>query len=43
MFDPRNEATFKVNGHRVKKYHGYKLQRELEVFLLGDAPQEEEV
>ncbi|XP_057763110.1 uncharacterized protein LOC130982966 [Arachis stenosperma] len=43
LFDPKSEATFKVNGHRVKKYHGYKLPMELEVFLLEDAPKEGEV
>ncbi|XP_015965558.1 uncharacterized protein LOC107489315 [Arachis duranensis] len=43
LFDPKGEATFKVNGHRVKKYHGYKLPKELEVFLLADAPREGEV
>ncbi|XP_015939616.1 uncharacterized protein LOC107465138 [Arachis duranensis] len=42
LFDPKSEATFKVNGHRVKKYHGYKLPKELEVFLLQDAPREGE-
>ncbi|XP_057746980.1 uncharacterized protein LOC130966213 [Arachis stenosperma] len=40
LFDPKSEATFKVNGHRVKKYHGYKLPKELKVFLLADAPRE---
>ncbi|XP_025608068.1 uncharacterized protein [Arachis hypogaea] len=43
LFDPKSEATFKVNEHRVKKYHGDKLPRELEVFLLEDAPKEGEV
>ncbi|XP_057763097.1 uncharacterized protein LOC130982957 [Arachis stenosperma] len=43
LFGPKSEATFKVNGYRVKKYHGYKLQRELEVFLLEDSPKEGEV
>ncbi|XP_015955926.2 uncharacterized protein LOC107480310 [Arachis duranensis] len=43
LFDPKSEATFKVNGHRVKKYHGYKLLKELEVFLLEDSPREGEV
>jgi len=38
LFDPKSEATFKVNGHRVKKYHGYKLPKEIEMFLLTDAP-----
>ncbi|XP_015965458.1 uncharacterized protein LOC107489204 [Arachis duranensis] len=43
FFYPKSEATFKVNGHRVKKYYGYKLPKELEVFLLADAPREGEV
>ncbi|XP_016178295.1 uncharacterized protein LOC107620680 [Arachis ipaensis] len=38
LFYPQSGATFKVNGHRVKKYHGYKSPREVEVFLLEDAP-----
>nr|XP_025670180.1 uncharacterized protein LOC112769954 [Arachis hypogaea] len=38
LFDPRSDTTFKENGHRVKKYHGYKPSKELEVFLLTDAP-----
>ncbi|XP_057723800.1 uncharacterized protein LOC130939730 [Arachis stenosperma] len=38
LFHPQSGATFKVNGHRVKKYHGYKSPKELEVFLLEDAP-----
>ncbi|XP_025625370.1 uncharacterized protein [Arachis hypogaea] len=38
LLDPQSNATFKVNGHRVKKYHGHKLPREVEVFLLEDAP-----
>ncbi|XP_052114395.1 uncharacterized protein LOC127745577 [Arachis duranensis] len=42
LFDPKSEVTFKVNGHRVKKYHGYKLPKELDVFLLADAPIEGE-
>ena len=42
LFDPQSDTTFKVNGHRVKKYHGYKLPKELEVFLLEDAPRREE-
>ncbi|KAL4306583.1 hypothetical protein AHAS_Ahas16G0192800 [Arachis hypogaea] len=41
LFDPKSEATFKVNGHRVKKYHGYKPPKELEVFLLEDTPRRE--
>ena len=43
LFDPKSEATFKVNGHRVKKYHGYKLPKELEVFLLADALRKEKL
>ncbi|XP_025665127.1 uncharacterized protein [Arachis hypogaea] len=42
LFDPQSEAAFKVNGHRVKKYYGYKSPREVEVLLLEDAPQGEE-
>ncbi|XP_016192443.1 uncharacterized protein K02A2.6-like [Arachis ipaensis] len=38
LFHPQSGTTFKVNGHRVKKYHGYKSPKELEVFLLTDAP-----
>nr|XP_025664782.1 uncharacterized protein LOC112763288 [Arachis hypogaea] len=38
LFDPQCDTTFKVNDNRVKKYHGYKLSREVEVFLLEDAP-----
>ncbi|XP_072056210.1 uncharacterized protein [Arachis hypogaea] len=38
LFHPQSGTTFKVNGHRVKKYHGYKSPKELEVFLLEDAP-----
>ncbi|XP_016178210.1 uncharacterized protein LOC107620590 [Arachis ipaensis] len=37
LFQPQSGATFKVNCHRVKKYHGYKSPKELEVFLLKDA------
>ncbi|XP_057760452.1 uncharacterized protein LOC130980828 [Arachis stenosperma] len=43
LFDPKSEVTFKVNRHRVKKYHGYKLPKELEVFLLADAPRKGDV
>ncbi|XP_072076606.1 uncharacterized protein [Arachis hypogaea] len=39
LFHPQSGATFKVNGHRIKKYHGYKSPREVEVFLLEDAPE----
>ncbi|XP_016185011.1 uncharacterized protein LOC107626630 [Arachis ipaensis] len=42
LFDPQSKTTFKVNGHRVKKYHGYKSPKEVEVLLLEDAPKEEE-
>ncbi|XP_057758907.1 uncharacterized protein LOC130979471 [Arachis stenosperma] len=42
LFDPQSEATFNVNGHRVKKYHGYKSPKEVEVLLLKDAPKGEE-
>ncbi|XP_057762188.1 uncharacterized protein LOC130982264 [Arachis stenosperma] len=42
LFDPQSEATFKINGHRVKKYHGYKSPKEVEVLLLEDAPKGEE-
>ncbi|XP_016173420.1 uncharacterized protein LOC107615920 [Arachis ipaensis] len=38
LFHPQSGATFKVNDHRVKKYHGHKSPKELEVFLLEDAP-----
>ncbi|XP_025628229.1 uncharacterized protein [Arachis hypogaea] len=42
LFDPQSDTTFKVNGHRVKKYHGYKSPRGVEVLLLEDAPKGEE-
>ncbi|XP_025661558.1 uncharacterized protein [Arachis hypogaea] len=42
LFDPKGEVTFKVNGHRVKKYHGCKPPRELEVYILEDAPSRDE-
>ncbi|XP_025652661.1 uncharacterized protein [Arachis hypogaea] len=38
LFHPQSGTTFKVNGHWVKKYHGYKSLKELEVFVLTDAP-----
>ncbi|XP_015965176.1 uncharacterized protein LOC107488899 [Arachis duranensis] len=38
LFHPQSGTTFKVNGHQVKRYHGYKSQKELEVYLLMDAP-----
>ncbi|XP_057760303.1 uncharacterized protein LOC130980661 [Arachis stenosperma] len=37
LFHPQSGTTFKVNGHQVKRYHGYKSQKELEVYLLMDA------
>ncbi|XP_015960145.1 uncharacterized protein LOC107484049 [Arachis duranensis] len=43
LFHPQSGATFKVNIHRVKKYHGYKSPREVEVFLHEDAPGRGEV
>ncbi|XP_015940048.1 uncharacterized protein LOC107465582 [Arachis duranensis] len=42
LFDPQSEATFKVNGHRVKKYHGNKSPTKVEVLLLEDAPKGKE-
>ncbi|XP_016164856.1 uncharacterized protein LOC107607407 [Arachis ipaensis] len=42
LIDPQSETTFKVNGHRLKRYHGYKSPREVEVLLLEDAPKREE-
>ncbi|XP_057760495.1 uncharacterized protein LOC130980867 [Arachis stenosperma] len=41
LFYPKSEATFKVNGHIVKKYHGYKSPKEVEVLLFEDAPKGE--
>ncbi|XP_016172917.1 uncharacterized protein LOC107615362 [Arachis ipaensis] len=38
LFHPQSGATFKVNGHRVKKYHSHKSPKELEMFLLRDSP-----
>ncbi|XP_015936426.1 uncharacterized protein LOC107462374 [Arachis duranensis] len=38
LLHPQSGTTFKVNSHRVKRYHGYKSQKELEVFLLEDPP-----
>ncbi|XP_016173169.1 uncharacterized protein LOC107615635 [Arachis ipaensis] len=40
LLHPYSGATFKVNGHRPKKYHGYKSPKELEVYLLKDAPKD---
>ncbi|XP_025652750.1 uncharacterized protein [Arachis hypogaea] len=37
LFHPQSGTTFKVKSHRIKKYHGYKSPKELEVFLLEDA------
>ncbi|XP_025702786.1 uncharacterized protein [Arachis hypogaea] len=41
---PSSPNFFKVNGHRLKLYHGEKLERnkELEIFLLKDPAQEED-
>ncbi|XP_052107530.1 uncharacterized protein LOC127740537 [Arachis duranensis] len=41
---PSSPNFFKVNGHRLKQYHGEKLERnkELEIFLLKDPAQEED-
>ena len=41
---PINSEFFKVNGHRLKLYHGEKMknQKELEIFLLENPPREEE-
>ncbi|XP_057734268.1 uncharacterized protein LOC130949615 [Arachis stenosperma] len=41
---PTNLKFLKVNGHRLKLYHGEKLknQKELEIFLLEDPPREAE-
>ncbi|XP_057719860.1 uncharacterized protein LOC130934290 [Arachis stenosperma] len=41
---PSSSDIFKVNGHRLKLYHGKKLTRnkELEIFLLEDAPHDKE-
>ncbi|XP_025616806.1 uncharacterized protein [Arachis hypogaea] len=41
---PSSPNFFKVNGHRLKLYHGEKLERnkELEIFLLKDLAQEED-
>ncbi|XP_057747473.1 uncharacterized protein LOC130966669 [Arachis stenosperma] len=38
LFHPQSGATFKVNGHRIKMYYGHKSSKELEVFVLEDAP-----
>ncbi|XP_025664966.1 uncharacterized protein [Arachis hypogaea] len=37
---PSSSDIFKVNGHRLKLYHGEKMKNneEMEVFLLEDAP-----
>ncbi|XP_057755835.1 uncharacterized protein LOC130975017 [Arachis stenosperma] len=41
---PSSPNIFKVNGHRLKLYHGEKMKstKEVEVFLLKDAPEGEE-
>ncbi|XP_016168787.1 uncharacterized protein LOC107611365 [Arachis ipaensis] len=40
---PSSPTFFKVNGHRLKLYHGVKDKnnKELEIFLLEDPPKEE--
>ncbi|XP_072080917.1 uncharacterized protein [Arachis hypogaea] len=38
LLHPQSGTTFKVNGHQVKRYHEYKSQKELEMFLLEDPP-----
>ncbi|XP_016173570.1 uncharacterized protein LOC107616084 [Arachis ipaensis] len=42
---PSSPNIFKVNGHRLKLYHGEKMKsnKEVEVFLLEDAPEGEEI
>lgn len=42
---PSSPTIFKVNGHRLKLYHGEKMKsnKEVEVFLLEDAPEEEKM
>ncbi|XP_020985865.1 uncharacterized protein LOC110274862 [Arachis duranensis] len=37
---PFNETTFKVNGHKVKPYRTQPFNKEVEVFLLEDAPKD---
>ncbi|XP_072060216.1 uncharacterized protein [Arachis hypogaea] len=41
---PSSPIFFKVNGHRLKLYHGVKMKnnKELEIFLLKDPAQEED-
>ncbi|XP_015940455.1 uncharacterized protein LOC107465981 [Arachis duranensis] len=41
---PSSPTFFKVNGHRLKLYHGEKMKsnKELEIFLLKDPVQEED-
>ncbi|XP_016164781.1 uncharacterized protein LOC107607327 [Arachis ipaensis] len=41
---PSNLTFFKVNGHRLKLYHGEKVKKnkELEIFLLKDPAKEED-
>ncbi|XP_025692558.1 uncharacterized protein [Arachis hypogaea] len=42
---PSSPNIFKVNGHRLKLYHGEKMKsnKEVEVFLLEDIPEGEEI
>nr|XP_025685246.1 uncharacterized protein LOC112786036 [Arachis hypogaea] len=42
---PSSPIILKVNGHRLKLYHGEKMKsnKEVEVFLLEDAPKGEEI
>ncbi|XP_015955614.1 uncharacterized protein LOC107480003 [Arachis duranensis] len=42
---PSSPNIFKVNGHRLKLYHGEKMKssKEVEVFLLEDATEGEEI
>ncbi|XP_015932593.1 uncharacterized protein LOC107458893 [Arachis duranensis] len=41
---PSNPGVFKVNGHRLKLYHGEQMKdnKELEIFLLEDPPAKED-
>ncbi|XP_025647539.1 uncharacterized protein [Arachis hypogaea] len=41
---PSSSDLFKVNGHRLKLYHGEQMKsnKEIEVFLLEDAPLDKE-
>ncbi|XP_016173457.1 uncharacterized protein LOC107615963 [Arachis ipaensis] len=42
---PSSPTIFKVNGHRLKLYHREKMKnnKEVEVFLLEDAPESKEI